>query len=279
MVQACSEAFPEVKGTYYEPFLGAGAVFFMTAPGRAHLSDSNEELINVYKQIRKAPLVFEQALKRYQNKHCKKFYYEERAMRYASNFERAVQFVYLNRTCFNGIYRVNLDGDFNVPMGTKTAVNLPSDDFVAVAAALRGKTLTVCNYDDAIAKAGRGDCIYADPPYTVKHNLNGFVKYNDKLFQWSDQEKLCAALSKAAARGAKIIVSNANHASIKALYCEGWRQYAVSRSSVISAGAEHRGSTTELLITNFDIPFSDMDAALQPSNPRVSQKFECTHSS
>jgi DNA adenine methylase len=253
LVQDYRGAFPTVAGTYYEPFLGAGAVFFMTEPSDAYLSDSNGELVNVYKQIRKAPIKFGEALSRYHQKHDKEFYYRERARTYECNFRRAVQFVYQNRTCFNGIYRVNLEGQFNVPIGTKTAVVLPSDDFLAVANALRGKTLAVADYTDTIAKAGKGDFVFADPPYTVKHNLNGFVKYNDKLFQWSDQEKLHTALTAAGKRGARILISNANHASIRKLYSNGWRLHVVSRSTVISADSRRRGGTTELLISNFEL--------------------------
>lgn len=257
LVQSYGEAFVSVNGTYYEPFLGAGAVFFMTQPEQAYLSDTNPELINVYRQIRKAPHKFADALAKYQAKHNKDFYYQERDRTYESGFKRAVQFVYQNRTCFNGIYRVNLDGQFNVPIGTKTAVSLPSDDFVAVAAALRGKVLAVSDYATTISKAGKGDLVYADPPYTVKHNMNGFVKYNDKLFQWSDQEKLQSALAAASTRGAKVIISNANHESIQKLYSAGWQQYVVKRSTVISADASRRGGTTELLISNFDLEIDD----------------------
>jgi len=257
LVQSFQSAFVPVPGTYYEPFLGAGAVFFMTGPERAYLSDSNRDLINVYKQIRKCPHKFADELAIYHSKHSKAFYYREREQVHGSNFKKAVQFLYLNRTCFNGIYRVNLEGRFNVPIGTKTSVILPSDDFVSIAKALRGKTLEVSNYSDTIEKAGKNDFVYADPPYTVKHNLNGFVKYNDRLFQWADQEHLCLALTAASERGAKVIVSNANHDSIRHLYSVGWRRYVVPRSTVISADSERRGGTTELLISNFDLGLPD----------------------
>lgn len=257
LVQSFGEAFVPISGTYYEPFLGAGAVFFMTGPERAYLSDSNSALINVYKQIRKCPEKFTAELALYHSQHSKEFYYRERDQAHDSNFKSAVQFVYLNRTCFNGIYRVNLDGRFNVPIGTKTAVTLASDDFTEVAKALRGKTLAVSNYLDTISKAGKNDLVYADPPYTVLHNLNGFVKYNDKLFQWADQEKLQLALTAAGKRGAKVIVSNANHDSIRQLYSTGWRRYVVPRSTVISANVQRRGGTTELLISNFDLLLPD----------------------
>jgi DNA adenine methylase len=276
LVQDYGQAFPPISGTYFEPFLGAGAVFFMTGPKSAYLSDANAELINVYRQVRKAPLKFAEAVARYHAKHNKEFYYRERARTYDSGFKRAVQFVYQNRTCFNGIYRVNLKGQFNVPIGTKTAVLLPTDDFPSIAQALRGKTLEVADFEASVAKAGYGDFVYADPPYTVKHNLNGFVKYNDKLFQWSDQERLERALAAAVARGAKVVVSNANHESIRGLYAGAWNQYVVSRSTVISGDATKRGETTELLISSYslNIPKAEIVAA----TPGRSNGFVATSS-
>lgn len=245
---------PGFSGTYFEPFLGGGAFFFAVDPDNAVLSDSNESLINAYKQIRKAPHKVAEALLDYQQKHSEDFYYEERDREHDSNFQKAVQFIYLNRTCFNGIYRVNLDGRFNVPIGTKTAVVMPNDNFQAVASRLRRKTIHTAGFVDSISETGEGDFVYADPPYTVKHNMNGFVKYNNKLFEWSDQERLHTSLKEASGRGAHVLVSNANHASIRALYAEGWFQYAVSRSSIISADPDCRGTTSELLISNYEIP-------------------------
>ncbi|MEM8987292.1 MAG: Dam family site-specific DNA-(adenine-N6)-methyltransferase [Pseudomonadota bacterium] len=242
----------EDLGRYIEPFLGGGAMFFSLNPKCAILSDVNRDLINVYRQIRRRPSNFEEALYAHQKKHSEEFYYKERSKSYDCNFKSAVQFVYLNRTCFNGIYRVNLEGVFNVPMGSKTNIILPTDDFLEVARRLRGKDIDFLDFEAAIEEAGSGDTIYADPPYTVKHNFNGFVKYNDKIFQWADQIRLMQALERASKRGVRIVVSNANHASIKELY-KGWYFSEVSRSSVISAASKHRGKTTEIIISNFNL--------------------------
>ena len=126
LVRQLSHKLPEFDGCYFEPFLGAGAMFLNLAPQDALLSDANSELINLYKQIRYSPKKFAESLAKYQDFHSEKFYYEERDRQYYDNFERALQFLYLNRTCFNGIYRVNLDGKFNVPIGTKNKCDTPN---------------------------------------------------------------------------------------------------------------------------------------------------------
>jgi len=254
LAQKYESLVPDHSGKYFEPFLGGGAFFFATNPDEAVLSDSNESLINAYKQVRKAPNKIADALAAYQLKHSENFYYEERDCEHESNFWKAVQFIYLNRTCFNGIYRVNLNGRFNVPIGTKTAVVMPNDNFLAVASRLRRKAIRTCGFAESISEAGKNDFVYADPPYTVKHNMNGFVKYNNKLFDWSDQERLQKCLREASDRGTRVLVSNANHASIRSLYAKDWFQYEVSRSSIISADPECRGTTSELLVSNYEIP-------------------------
>jgi len=239
---------------FFEPFLGGGAVFFALEPKFAHIADANSDLINTYKAIRDKPDEISRLLKTYQKKHSKDFYYKERAKRYDSPTREAARFVYLNRTCFNGIYRVNLNGQFNVPIGTKSTVCMPTDDFRSMAKLLRRVRIRCDDFARTIEQAQKGDLIFADPPYTVRHHNNGFVKYNESLFSWSDQERLCEKLLKSSRRGVKVILSNADHASIRDLYKESFQIIPISRSSVISAAAESRGQYKELLICNFDFP-------------------------
>lgn len=239
-------------GRYIEPFLGGAAVFFALNPQQAVLADTNEELINVYRQVRRAPKKFREALYGYQGRHSAKLYYQERDRGSEGNFDQAVRFVYLNRTCFNGIYRVNLRGKFNVPIGSKTKIALDTDDYPEASRRLKKAELLAQDFEETISMAKRGDVVYADPPYTVSHNDNGFLKYNDKIFQWEDQERLEAALSKAADRGARVVVSNADHPSIRELY-GSWKMYQVGRASVISAASEARVKTSELVISNVEL--------------------------
>jgi DNA adenine methylase len=159
--------------------------------------------------------------------------------------------IYLNRTCFNGVYRVNNRGEFNVPRGTKDAVLMDTDDFKAMAERLRSAELRVADFEELVDEAMEGDLVFADPPYTVRHNLNGFVKYNEVLFSWADQERLALALQRAAARGVKVVSTNANHHSVQSLY-SSWEflTRAVSRFSQISAYGPARRQFDELIITS-----------------------------
>jgi DNA adenine methylase len=158
--------------------------------------------------------------------------------------------IYLNRTCFNGIYRVNCKGEFNVPMGTKTSVVLDTDDFETISKLLQNVALTVGDFSEVISQANVDDFIFADPPYTVRHNLNGFVKYNEKLFSWEDQERLAQELVQAKERGAKIMMTNANHKCIRELYGDmGFKFKTVSRYSPIAASSDNRKQFEELIIS------------------------------
>lgn len=235
------------RDRYVEPFLGSGAVFFSLLPQRALLNDVNAELIHTYSVLKDDWAAVVALLRRHQGKHCADYYYQMRASAPKSRAERAARFLYLNRTCFNGLYRVNRKGQFNVPLGTKTAVLMESDDFEAVARALRAVELVSADFEQIIDTCGENDFVFADPPYTVKHNNNGFVKYNERLFSWSDQERLKAALHRAADRGARVLVSNADHPSIRELY-SGWDVETLYRHSVMASESIRRRRTSEVVI-------------------------------
>jgi DNA adenine methylase len=234
-----------------EPFVGSGAVFFHLEPSAALLSDANPRLIEAYTAVRDEPERVLDLLKVHRRRHSTEYYYHVRDQRFRTPATRAAQLIYLNRTCFNGLYRVNLQGRFNVPKGSKDAVIFPDDDFVAWSQALSGSELRACDFQKTIDDAVEGDFLYADPPYTVKHNMNNFVKYNEHIFSWSDQVRLRDALVGASRRGVAVVVSNADHPSIRELYSDGsWHLYPVSRHSRLAASSDHRKRTTELLILN-----------------------------
>lgn len=242
---------PSRFNTYLEPFLGSGSVFFALRPKTAILSDANEELINVYHAVRHWPAAVLKRLQQHASSHSDNYYYEIRADIPTRVIDRAARTIYLNRTCFNGIYRVNLDGIFNVPRGTKDSVILETDDFAEVARVLRAAEILVSDFEAIIDRARRGDLVFADPPYTVRHNTNGFIKYNEKLFSWNDQERLAAALARARNRGAHIIATNANHESVRDLYEDyGFNHCSVSRFSSISATGDRRKQYEELVISS-----------------------------
>ncbi len=233
---------------YVEPFLGGGAVFFHLAPTTAVLSDINRDLIACYDLIKQNWQDVWCILKRHQRLHGPKYYYEERSCRHRTPEERAAQLIYLNRTCWNGLYRVNLNGQFNVPIGTKDSVLLDSDDFKSTSALLQGADLRVQDFEVTIGSAGLDDFIFVDPPYTVKHDHNGFLKYNETIFSWDDQKRLLNALLAAKSRGAKILLLNANHHSVQNLYRELGPRRTLTRNSVLSGDAAFRGLAKELAI-------------------------------
>jgi DNA adenine methylase len=241
-------SFPHFKGRYFEPFLGGGAVFFEMQPANAILSDANSRLIELYTVIRDKLEELEKLLQNHARNHSREYYYELRGKRLRESTTRAAQFLYLNRTCWNGLYRENLKGQFNVPIGTKQNVILESDNFVAWSKALQKTRLECRDFENAIEEADDGDFIFVDPPYTVRHNINGFVKYNQNIFAWKDQIRLRDALKRATERGASFAMTNADHDSVRDLYAGFGTHRYLERHSVIAGQSIHRSLATELLV-------------------------------
>ena len=239
---------PDEQGTYFEPFLGSAAMFFHLRPFQSVLSDANKSLIEAYQAIRADHEKVAAHLKKHAAKHSIEYYYIVRAMNCRTEFSRAAQFIYLNRTCWNGLYRVNKNGVFNVPVGTKLKVILDDDDFAGVARMLKRCELSNADFECQIDRAKSGDLIFADPPYTVRHKHNGFIKYNENLFSWEDQVRLKEALLRAKIRGARIALTNADHVSIRNLYEQDFSITELSRYSAISGASGSRGNYPELLI-------------------------------
>lgn len=242
-------SLPVVAGNYIEPFLGGGAAFFANRPQKSVLSDANERLIELYIAIRDCLNEFEKQLRDHAKAHSKEYYYATRSKHPTTRTARAAQFLYLNRTCWNGLYRENLKGQFNVPIGTKQTVIFESDDFSAWSDALQGTRLEHRDFEVAINEATGGDFIFVDPPYTVRHNMNGFVKYNQNIFAWEDQIRLRDALKRAVGRGASFALTNADHESVRELYAGFGLHRQLGRHSVIAGKSAHRAYSTEILIT------------------------------
>ncbi|MCG2723055.1 MAG: Dam family site-specific DNA-(adenine-N6)-methyltransferase [Thermodesulfovibrionales bacterium] len=255
--------FPKEYKRYFEPFLGSGAIFFSLAPSRAYLSDVNANLIEVYTAVRDDWRAVWNRLLWHSRHHNKEHYYGTRASKPGTAASRAAKFIYLNRTCFNGLYRVNRKGIFNVPKGTKNSVIFPDDSFEKIANLLRSAQIVCSDFEESIDKTGIGDFIYIDPPYTVKHNMNNFIKYNELLFSWEDQERLATAATKASKRGALVLISNADSKYIKRLYSnDEWNHIVLSRHSIIASAACKRQTTTELAIANYNLCKSQQNTAL-----------------
>lgn len=251
LIEQRSDLFDVQFDRYIEPFVGAGATFFHLTPQHAVLSDKNSCLIETYRVIRQDWRRLFRRLQYHQRNHSETHYYAIRSTAFDNAIHRAAQFIYLNRTCWNGLYRVNLKGAFNVPIGTKSNVLLDTDNFEATAKALANTQLVSCDFEESIGLAQNGDFVFVDPPYTVKHNANGFVKYNEHLFTWEDQVRLRDCILAAQSRGAKILVTNANHRSIRELYRNVGTLHSITRYSIIGAQSINRGQIKELVVKCF----------------------------
>jgi DNA adenine methylase len=245
LCSAIQQFLPFKFGRYFEPFLGGAAIFFHLAPSRATLSDTNEELVNAYVQVRDSlPAVIEGLNTLRVNKRT---YLRVRRNMPSESIDRAVRFIYLNKTAFNGLYRVNRNGDFNVPFAGNQGRSVFDDAGITSAAKLlAGCTIISQDFGSAFSQAQAGDLIFCDPPYTVRHNNNGFIRYNEALFSWDDQRRLATAAHEAVQRGVYVLVSNAQHQSLRRLY----HRFAVStlsRACCMAGDPGRRGTTSEHL--------------------------------
>ena len=236
---------PDRIGTYYEPFLGGGSLFFAAAPELAILSDLNARLIETYHILKSDPDAIIKILTKWAND--KATYYKIRETNYGKRTFRAAQFIYLNRTCWNGLYRVNQGGRFNVPFGNHGRSIFDRSHVLEVANALKNATLVTGDFADITGTAGSGDFVYFDPPYTTLDGNSGFSKYNKNMFTWGDQIRLGHTAVTLAERGCHVIVSNANYNPVLALY-PGFCNMVVSRHSILAANSENRRKTSELVL-------------------------------
>lgn len=239
------------SGRYYEPFLGGGAFFFALEPAKATLTDLNADLILTYKAVaRRLDAVIERLITYPYNR---RFFESIRSVRPTSQAEIAARFIYLNRTCWNGLYRVNQNGDFNTPFGRYVNPTVCDQDRLAKASALlRRAEIRCADFEDAVSTARKGDFVYFDPPYITKHTHNGFLKYNAPLFSWEDQKRLAALSRRLSDAGVFVLVSNSTHESVQRLY-SGFRMHKVARRSLIGGSNDVRGWSDESLISSYPL--------------------------
>ncbi len=255
LTRSIDEYLPSDFNNYFEPFLGGGAMYFYLKSnnkilGNSYLSDINRNLINAYKQVKSnlEPLI--QELDKHVN--SKDYYYDIRSTIFNNKIENASKFLYLNRTSFNGIYRENLKGEYNVPYGFKIYKELFDFENLAKASKLlKGTYLSVSDFKPRLNKPSDSDLVFIDPPYTVAHSKNGFIKYNQKIFKWEDQKDLNRTIDTLTKRGVFVILTNAFHESISKLYSSNLNQIEISRSSQVGGIGAKRGEVKEYIFTNF----------------------------
>lgn len=242
---------PEYTGKYIEPFLGGGAMFFALSPENAVLADCNEELIALYKTVSKYPQQVIDELKRYKN--TEKDYYRIRALNWKelSNIEAAARMIFLNKTGFNGLYRVNRQGGFNVPYGKNAKTQFCNEEQIKEAAKLLKKKKLICgDYKKVLKKyAEPGDFIFLDPPYFQVTEREIFLRYTSDRFYEPDQEELAEIVNELYDMGCEVMMTNSNHPRIYDLYNRFDIKVVQVRRSVNCKGNGRNGEDT--IITAF----------------------------
>ena len=245
---------PSSYRRYFEPFLGGGALYFRLAPSRAVLSDCNADLINTYRCVAWHVEAVEKRLARHRTAHSESYYYDVRERWNTpggldADVDRAAAFIYLNKTCYNGLWRVNSRGKFNVPVGRY------DDPSIFDAAALRAASRTLQHaelharhYGEAAATARAGDFVYFDPPYHPLSDTANFTSYTAGSFGPDDQRELADVARRLVRRGCKVLLSNSDTAFIRSLY-DGFTIETVDCARAINSKASARGPQRELLIS------------------------------
>lgn len=252
------------KHTYYEPFIGGGALLFQLQPPKAVINDSNKELINCYKVIKDSldELMEELSKNKYSNSETS--YYEMRDLdrstkKYASlsEVEKAARIIYLNKTCYNGLFRVNSQGQFNVPFGRYKNPNFLDDAvLIAVNKYLNSNDITLLNQDfaEAVKDANTGDFVYLDPPYDPVSQTASFTGYDVNGFNRDEQERLKEEFDALHKKGCKVMLSNSCTDFIMDLYKDYQDTIIKVRATrSINSNALKRGRVDEVLVLNYEI--------------------------
>ena len=247
---------PKSYNRYFEPFVGGGALFFELHPDNAYISDQNEELMNLYSTVRDS--VDELIIDLNKHKITKEYFLKirnmDRTSKYEklSNIEKASRFIYLNRTCFNGLYRVNSKGQFNVPFGNYENPRIVDEINLRNCSKLLKQTEIKCaDFSDILTKVEKGDFVYLDPPYAPLSKTSSFTSYTKDGFDVDMQFKLKELCDELDNIGVSFLLSNSDTEFINKLYTK----YTIKKiwaSRAVNADANGRGKITEVLVKNYD---------------------------
>jgi DNA adenine methylase len=244
---------------YYEPFIGSGAVFFYVKsklkPNKVILSDTNEELINCFVIVRDKPSELVESLLNHRKKHSKEYYYAVRSIESnrLDSVDRAARLIYLNKTCFNGLYRVNSKGQFNVPFGDYESPSIfDKNTLFQASQLLRGVHLQVMSFEKILDFAGKDDFVYFDPPYIPLSKTSSFTRYSKSDFSMKEQKQLSEVFEALDSRGCFVMLSNSDHALTRELYRDYKKNTVVVRAKrMINSVGSKRGAIDELIVTSY----------------------------
>ncbi|MHA1731922.1 MAG: DNA adenine methylase [Promethearchaeota archaeon] len=247
---------PESFNRYVEPFVGGGALFFYLLPGDAVLIDNNPVLVNAYEVVQTDVEALIESLQKHRNE--KDYYYAIRGADRTAEFaewspvERASRTLYMNKCCYNGLYRVNSKGQFNVPFGKyKNPKFCDARNLRAAAQALQGVEVVHDSFERCLEYAREGDFVYLDPPYHPVSETANFTSYTKDDFGPGDQERLREVFGELDRRGCKVLLSNSHSEFILDLY-SGYAVEPVMAKRAINSDASKRGAIREVLVRNYD---------------------------
>jgi DNA adenine methylase len=254
LVETLAGLAPPTYRRYFEPFVGGGALFFRLAPPSASLSDVNADLIGCYRAVQGDVEAVIAALARHRDAHSESYYYAARDGWNAGGprtpAERAATFIYLNKTCYNGLWRVNSRGLFNVPAGRYVNPGiLDAERLRAASRALAGAALEVAPFEDVLDEAGRGDLVYFDPPYHPLSATADFTSYAAGGFGPEDQERLASVFAALHERGCAVMLSNSDTPFTRKLYAR-YRIERVYAPRAVNSRADRRGVVGEIVVRN-----------------------------
>jgi len=263
LLMQLSALYPKAYNSYFEPFLGGGAVFFDIKPGQAFLNDVNPALVACYGNIKERVDQVIEVLGRLERKYLRSAGPARAEMFYRirekyNNLhhalpEKAAYLIFLNKTCYNGIYRQNSSGEFNVPFGKyKKPKILDENNLRSVSAVLAGATLTSVSFEDAVREAKANDFMYFDPPYHPLSQTSSFTGYHSNGFAEAEQVKLRNVLGELDRRGCLVMLSNSYTDFVKDLYRDFY-QHTVMATRAVNCKASGRGKIKELVITNYKV--------------------------
>jgi DNA adenine methylase len=242
---------PKKYGSYFEPMVGGGALFFAICPDKAVIADINPELINFYSVIKHRPHEFLRAIEKLRA--LKTTYESFRKSSPSHSLERAVRFFYLIRLSWNGIYRVNRKGRFNVPFGRRRPKTLVTREAIEATSKTLGRARLMCgDFENTTADIKADDLVYLDPPYPKgAETKNGFDRYHETRFNLEDHRRLATYAEKLADKGAHVLISEAGSEELVAFYNKRFKVQLVKSRSLIAADSEFRGKVCEAIITSY----------------------------
>lgn len=261
---------PHEFNTYYEPFVGGGAMLFELAPKKAVINDYNKELMNVFNCIKDEKKFTKMCneLNNYEANHSEEFYYQIRNLdrdpkkyKRLSDYKKAARTIYLNKACFNGLYRVNSKNEFNVPFGKKNKVNTYDGINLGIIYTylnMNDIKILSTDFEESVKDAKKGDFIYFDPPYDSETST--FNNYTENGFGKEEHRRLAKVFKELSDRGCYVMLSNYNTTLVKELYKDYHFHYIEARRN-IGANAKDRGKVEEVIITNYEnnLGFEDLD--------------------